>query len=132
MNALVVYWVTSRSSDQHDTVPTTGPDVISPSKPGDPESGGTGPSSKSTKVGFKLGRSKRESPTGLTSMQVIIVRSLLPRSGTLNSPLQIRVTTEQIVEHGESSTNESEYELDKVSSIPNEVREENRSPERKK
>jgi len=85
VNALVVYWVTSRSSDQHDTVPTTGPDAISPSKLGDPETGGTDPSSKSTKVGFKLGRSKRESPTGLTSMQVIFVRSLLQRSGTLNS-----------------------------------------------
>jgi len=79
VNALVVYWVTSRSSDQHDTMPT-GPDVISPSKPGDPETGGTDLSSKSTKFGFKLGRSKKESPTGLTSMQVLFVRSLLMRS----------------------------------------------------
>jgi len=116
VNALVVYWVTSRSSDQHDTVPTAGPDVISPSKLGDPESGGTDPSGKATKVAFKLGR-KRDSPTGLTSMQ-------------------IKVTTEQIVEHGESSSNEWEYELQKVASIPrsgpDEVREEKRSPDHKK
>ena len=47
--------------------------------------------------------------------------------------LQIRVTTEQIGEHGESSVNESEYELQKVPSIPqinsSEVQEENRSPD---
>ena len=49
--------------------------------------------------------------------------------------LQIRVTTEEIFKHRESSANESEYELHKVSSLPkscpNEVREDNRSPDRK-
>lgn len=51
-------------------------------------------------------------------------------------PLQIKVTTEQIVEHGESSTNEWEYELQKVCSIPqsgpDEVLEEKRSPDHEK
>ena len=81
INALVVYWVTSLSSDQHDT---TGPDVALPSKLGDPETGGADPLSKGPKVAFKMGRSKRLSPTDLASMQVILVGSLLPRSGALS------------------------------------------------
>jgi len=80
---------------------------------------------------FKLGHSKKASP--ITSMQVAFARNLLPEfKRTELPPLQIKVTTEQLGEHGESSVNESEYELQKVPSIPqissNEVREEHRSP----
>lgn len=81
---------------------------------------------------FKLGHPKKTSP--ITSMQVAFATNLLSEFKHTELPLlQIRVTTEHIGEHGESSANESEYELQKVPSIPqissNEVREENRSPD---
>lgn len=82
----MVHWVTSRSSDQHETGPTAAPDFISPSKPEDPETGGTDPSAKGSKVMLKLGRSsKQDSPTGLTSMQVKFI-GILPRPHPLSSP----------------------------------------------
>jgi len=109
VNALVVYWVTLQCSDQHDRVHG----FIPPSRSEGPESGGTYPSHRASKVSFKLGHSQRSPPAGLTSMQ-------------------IKVTTERIDEHGESSADGSEYELQKVSISPNEVREESRSPELQK
>jgi hypothetical protein len=87
--------------------------------------------SKSSRSVFKLRQSKQDPPVGLMSMQVIIVGNLLPRSRTELAFLQIQVTTERIDEHGESSATESEYELQKVASIPqtspSEVQEEDRS-----
>lgn len=74
MNALVIYWVTLKSSDQHDRPQTMVPGIASRSKSEDPEAGGTGPSTRSSKVAFKLGRSKQDSPDGPTNMQVIFCR----------------------------------------------------------
>jgi len=105
VNALVIYWVTSQASDQHDRAPGF--------RSEDPATDGTLPSAKGAKVAFKLRHSTPGTPTGI----------------------QIKVTTEQIGENGDSSANESEYELQKVSlgSIPqigpNEVREESISPD---
>jgi len=99
VNALVIFWVTSRPSEQHDRT-TTLPDSISPSRSGDPELSRTERSVRGSKALLKLGNSKRDPPP------------------TSVAGLQIKVTTEQISEHGGLSINDSEYELQKVSSIP--------------
>jgi len=113
VNALVIYWVTSGSSDSHEKTPMALTDLNSPSKSERPESNFVEPQRRS-QVLFKLGRSKQDSPAGIGNMQ-------------------ITVTTERIEDHGEVSINESEYELQKVHSVPRmspcEVREENRSPD---
>lgn len=132
---MVIYWVTAKSSGHHGRAPTD-PEFASRSKSDDPEPSGTEPSSRASRVLYKLGHSKKASPVGVTSMQVISVRNFLSRSDIELPLLQIRVTTERIDEHGESSANESEYELQKVPTIPqtnpNEVREENRFPDSNK
>ena len=101
------------------------------SKSEDPEPGRGDLTAKTSKVLFKLGNSRRSSPVGVTSMQVIAIGKLLSRSGTEQYFLQIRVTTERVDEHA-VSTSESEYELQKVPPdqpiSPNEVHEEIRSP----
>jgi len=104
VNALVIYWVTSKYPDNHDTRPSA-PDVILSPNPEDPEPASTEPQ-RNPKVTFKLGSSRQDSPTGTTTME-------------------IKVTTERIEEHSEPSINSSEYELQKVHSInSNEVRKE--------
>ena len=64
VNALVIYWVTPGASDDQDKTPTT-----SPSNPGsnyvEPQ--------RMSKALFKMGRPKRDSPTGIASMQVIFL-----------------------------------------------------------
>ena len=80
----MIYWVTLGSSDSHDRTATV-PD-LSPSKSGDPESGGAESSAKASKVLFKLGHSKKESPPGVRSMQVLLGRSLLLELYTLSIP----------------------------------------------
>jgi len=114
VNALAIYWVTSGSPDHHDKTPTT-PGFIPPSKSEDPESNFAEPERRS-KVLFKLGRARstQESPTGITNMQ-------------------ITVTTERIEDHTEVSIDDSEYELQKMHSVPrtnpSEGGEENNSPD---
>ncbi|KAF9650645.1 hypothetical protein BDM02DRAFT_1353851 [Thelephora ganbajun] len=80
INALVIYWVTSKYSDQHDRTPTA-PNFISPSKSENPEPTGTAPT-RSSKAVFKLGHSRKHSPAGHPSMEVNFVWNLLPRSNT--------------------------------------------------
>ena len=80
----MIYWVSSGSSDNYDRTATV-PD-LSPSKSGDPESGGAEPSTKTSKVMFKLGQSKKTSPPGVTSMQVLFCMSLPLESYTLSTP----------------------------------------------
>ncbi|KAF9792595.1 hypothetical protein BJ322DRAFT_1030207 [Thelephora terrestris] len=111
VNALVMYWVTSRYSDHHDVTPTA-PGLGSPSKTEDPEQTPTEPQ-RGSKFLFQLGRSRQNSPVEVKSMQ-------------------ITVTTERIEENGEVSIDESEYELQKVHSVlrkgSSEIREENPPP----
>lgn len=126
----MIYWVTSKSPESHSRTPTVAGFV---SKPEDPEPGRGDLTVKTSKVLFKLGNSRRSSPVGMTSMQVITLRNLLSRSDTeQQSLLQIRVTTERVDEHG-GSASESEYELQKIppnqQMSPNEAHEEIRSPD---
>jgi len=100
VNALVIYWVTSKTSESYSRTPTV-PGFVS--KSDDPEHG-----RGASKVLFKLGSSRRASPVGVTSMQ-------------------IRVTTERVDEHA-ASASESEYELQKVPPNQDAVHEEIRSP----
>jgi hypothetical protein len=60
---------------------------ISRSKSEEPEANATEPSTGASKVTFKLGHSKRASPVGVTSMQVVFVRNFLSRSDALSSLL---------------------------------------------
>lgn len=97
VNASVMYWVTSRYSDHYDRTPTAH-DFASPSKLEDPGQVSQEPQRNSRGL-LKLGRSRKDSPVGVTSMQ-------------------ISVTTERIEERTEASINESEYELRKFHSVP--------------
>lgn len=80
----MIYWVTSRYSDHCDRTPTA-PDFVSPSKPED--SGQVPPEpQRNSKVLWKLGRSRKDSPVGVTNMQVSFPGIPVPRSGTLRCP----------------------------------------------
>jgi len=109
VNALVIFWVTSRSSDHQDRTPTAH-DFVSPSKSGDPDLPPAEPQ-RNSKVLLKLGRPKQDSPVGVKSVQ-------------------ITVTTERIEDHqSEVSMNESEYELRKMRTDPSELEKGNLPPD---
>lgn len=75
-----------QSSDQRDRTTMTVPDFISPSKPGNSEISGTDPSTRASKVAFKLGHSKQESSIGFASIEVIFISNRFQRSDALSSP----------------------------------------------
>ena len=89
INALAIYWVALQSSGQSDRMSKPLPNFTSLSKSEDPETGGADPSTKRrSKVAFKLGHSKQDSPTSLGSIQVTFARNLLPRSAALSLPFR--------------------------------------------
>lgn len=109
-------------------------DFISPSKSEDPGSN-LAESQRRSKLLFKLGRSKQDTPS---NMQVIFSFFFSPafcqkiRHAEMSFP-QITVTTERIEDLGEVSINESEFELQKIHTVPrisgSEVREGSSSPD---